>query len=409
MISAGEKPRILTVADGDMEARMIADHTQHLIHTAMSASDIAILVRTGTQMRAFEERFLAIGLPYRVVGGPRFYERLEIRDAIAYLRLIHAPNDDLAFERIVNKPKRGIGATTIATLRQTSQAQKISLTEAAEQLITMGAIRSAGRTGLKAFIDNMTRWRQQAEACTVDQLTTLVLEESGYLAMWRSDASADSSGRLDNLRELIIAVGEFPSLADFLDHVSLVMENQNDSYIDKVSLMTLHAAKGLEFEAVFLPGWEEGLFPNARALDEHGERGLEEERRLAYVGLTRARRLAFISHAHGRRLYGHWQPAIISRFISELPSGHIHADRSATYLSQHRRQSQSLADYVKTQANLSSLSQPPPFALGDRVFHRKFGYGTVTDAQSDKASVQFDQSDKKVVLVGFIIPADQAH
>ena len=277
-------------------------------------------------MREFEERFIALGLPYKVIGGPRFYERAEIRDALAYLRCVAQPDDDLAFERIYNQPKRGLGEATLAILHEYGRRAGLSLTRAARALVETEELKPRPRQILRGVLDDFDRWRRQSEQIPHEELAQLVLEESGYIDMWKAERTPDAAGRLDNLKELVRSMGEFPDLGAFLEHVSLVMDVDSGDEGARVSIMTLHAAKGLEFDLVFLPGWEEGLFPNQRSLDDSGLAGLEEERRLAYVGLTRARRQARIYYALNRRVRGLWQTSIPSRFIQELPADHVEFD-----------------------------------------------------------------------------------
>src|SRR5690348_2861270 len=322
-LNEGERIVLRSVWDGEEEARWVGDEIEQRQRKGDALSEVAILVRAGFQTREFEERFITLGLPYRVIGGPRFYERQEIRDALAYLRLIHQPADDLAFERIVNTPRRGIGDATLQSLHALSRMARIPLTESAARLVETDELKPASRKALRDFLTSLARWRGMAETMVHPELAGVVLDESGYTAMWQADKSPEAPGRLENLKELVVAMAEFENLGGFLDHVSLVMETTAASAGDMVSLMTLHSAKGLEFDTVFLPGWEEGLFPNQRAMDETGRAGLEEERRLAYVGLTRARRRAYVSHAANRRMYGQWQPTLPSRFIAELPREHV--------------------------------------------------------------------------------------
>src|SRR5579885_1912826 len=322
-LKEGERISLRGVWDGDEEARTIGEEIEALQRDRHPLAQIAILVRAGFQTREFEERFITMGLPYRVIGGPRFYERQEIRDALAYLRLVAQPADDLAFERILNTPRRGIGGATLQQLHAVAREQRLPLVEAARELIRGDRLRPAARNALAGFIAALDRWRAEAGRVGHTDLVQVVLDESGYTAMWQADRSPDAAGRLENLKELVVAMAEFENLAGFLEHVSLVMDNAADTAGDMVNLMTLHSAKGLEFDTVFLPGWEEGLFPSQRALDEGGLAALEEERRLAYVGLTRARRRGYVSFAANRRIHGQWQSAVRSRFVDELPPEHI--------------------------------------------------------------------------------------
>ncbi|HVD85693.1 MAG TPA: 3'-5' exonuclease, partial [Bradyrhizobium sp.] len=291
-------------------------------------NDIAILVRASFQMREFEDRFVTLGLPYRVIGGPRFYERAEIRDALAYLRVINSPADDLAFERIVNVPKRGLGDATLQMLHDHARKRRIPLSEAARAVVETDELKPKARGALRDLIVDFDRWRAQSEVTAHTELAEIVLDESGYTEMWQKDRSADAAGRLENLKELVRSMEEFENLQGFLEHISLVMDRDGDAEDDAVSLMTLHSAKGLEFDNVFLPGWEEGLFPSQRTLDEQGRAGLEEERRLAHVGLTRARRRAKLYFATNRRIHGTWSTTIPSRFLDELPAPNVEITES---------------------------------------------------------------------------------
>ncbi len=319
----GEKIVVRGLWDAEEEARWVGDKIEALQRQGHALSQIAILVRAGFQTREFEERFIALALPYRVIGGPRFYERQEIRDALAYLRLVAQPADDLAFERILNTPRRGIGSSTLQQLHILARNERLPLVEVARKLILGDRLRRAARNALGAFIASLDRWRAEVDRASHTDLAQMVLDESGYTAMWQADRSPDAAGRLENLKELVVAMAEFENLGGFLEHVSLVMDNAAEAGGDLVNLMTLHSAKGLEFDTVFLPGWEDGLFPSQRALDEGGLAALEEERRLAYVGLTRARRRGYVSFAANRRIHGLWQSAIRSRFVDELPSEYV--------------------------------------------------------------------------------------
>jgi DNA helicase-2/ATP-dependent DNA helicase PcrA len=325
----GERVKVRGVWDGDEEARLIAGEIEALQLKSFPLDEIAVLVRAGFQTREFEERFITLGIPYRVVGGPRFYEREEIRDAIAYLRVIHQPADDLAFERIVNKPARGIGKTTLQALHAAARLERLPLSIAAQRMVETDELKPAARGKLSAAMAMFSRWRDLAQGVDHIELTQTVLEESGYTDFWKLSKKPEAPGKLENLKELISGMEEFDDLAGFLEHVGLVMDVENQGDGAMVSVMTLHAAKGLEFETVFLPGWEEGLFPHQRAMDESGLAGLEEERRLAYVGITRAKTRCEISFAANRRIHGSWQAALPSRFIDELPAAHIEmeADR----------------------------------------------------------------------------------
>ena len=318
----GEKVRIRSLWDGDEEARFVGNEIENFQRSGSSLNDMAVLVRAGFQTRAFEERFLMLGLSYRVIGGLRFYERQEIRDAVAYLRVISQPDDDLAFERIINTPKRGIGTATMETINTHARAAEISMTKATTELLKMNAFKGKLANSLGNLLKSLEQWRGLIGTQTIAEITDIMLDESGYRAMWKSDKTPEAQGRLDNLKELVRAMGEFESLTAFLEHVGLVTDMSENNNSDMISIMTLHAAKGLEFDHVFLPGWEEGLFPHQRSLDESGRDGLEEERRLAYVGITRAKKTCTISFAGSRRIYNQWQSSIPSRFVSELPKEH---------------------------------------------------------------------------------------
>ena len=319
----GEKVTVTGAWDSEEEARGIGEEIEQLQREGHALNEIAILVRASFQMREFEDRFVTLGMPYRVIGGPRFYERAEIRDALAYLRLINSPADDLAFERIVNVPKRGLGDATVQLLHDHARKRRVPMTEAARAVIESDELKPKPRGALRGLLELVDRWRKQRDSLPHTQLAEIVLDESGYTEMWQKDRSADAAGRLENLKELIRSMEEFENLQGFLEHISLVMDNEKAAEADAVNIMTLHAAKGLEFNTVFLPGWEEGIFPNQRALDDQGRAGLEEERRLGHVGLTRARKRAKIYFATNRRMHGLWQTNIPSRFLDELPEADV--------------------------------------------------------------------------------------
>jgi DNA helicase-2/ATP-dependent DNA helicase PcrA len=324
----GEKVTVTGSWDSEEEARAIGEEIEELQRAGDNLNEVAILVRASFQMREFEDRFVTLGLPYRVIGGPRFYERAEIRDALAYLRVINSPADDLAFERIVNVPKRGLGDATVQMLHDHARKRRIPLFEAARNVVETDELKPKARGSLRDLILHFDRWRAQREVTTHTELAEIVLDESGYTEMWQKDRSADAAGRLDNLKELVRSMEEFENLQGFLEHISLVMDRDGGAADEAVSLMTLHSAKGLEFDNVFLPGWEEGLFPSQRTLDEQGRAGLEEERRLAHVGLTRARRRAKLYFATNRRIHGTWSTTIPSRFLDELPAPNVEITES---------------------------------------------------------------------------------
>ena len=319
----GEQVKIAGLWDDKEEATFVADEVEAWQRQGGKLSQAAVLIRAGFQTRAFEERFIQLGMPYRVIGGPRFYERAEIRDAIAYFRVVCQPDDDLALERIVNLPRRGIGDSTLRSVRAAARAGQASMFQTARTLCQTDELPARARNALAELIATFDRWRALPRDHGPRELAEIILDESGYTAMWQAERSPDAPGRLENLKELVKAVQEFDTLPAFLEHVSLVMENASASDVDMVSIMTLHGAKGLEFENVFLAGWEEGLFPNQRAIDEGGNKSLEEERRLAYVGITRARSRLTISFAANRRVYNQWSSSVPSRFIEELPAEHI--------------------------------------------------------------------------------------
>ncbi len=410
---AGEKVSIVELWDSDEEARMVAGKIEELRRGGDSLAEMAVLVRAGFQTRAFEERLIAIGIPYRVVGGLRFYERAEIRDAIAYMRATVQPADDLAFERIVNVPRRGVGDSALRTMHETSRAMGVPLIAAAAHLVQTGGMKGKVREAIGTLLRQMGLWREMLAVDGHVVTVATMLDESGYTGMWKQDKSAEAPGRLENLKELVRALADFETLAGFLDHVALVVENEERSDGDKVSLMTLHGAKGLEFDTVFLPGWEEGVFPNQRSMDESGNKGLEEERRLAYVGLTRARRRAIVSHAANRRIYANWQSSIPSRFLDEIPAEHVE-QTGASHVARDQRVAAATAFsgqfplVARRPRVIEAWEQPgrparaDAIPVGARVFHQKFGYGTVRAVDDDKLDVHFETSGDKRVLDRFV-------
>ena len=416
---AGGKVVLRGIWDGEEEARVTGEEIEVLQRKGHALSEIAILVRAGFQLREFEERFITLGLPYRVIGGPRFYERREIRDAIAYFRVTFKPDDDLAFERIVNLPRRGIGDATMQTLHHLASTEKIPLTVAAARLVETDELKPRVRAPLARLLDQFSIWRDQACGIPHFELAELILDESGLTVMWQKDKSPDAPGRLENLKELVTAIEEFETLPGFLEHVSLVMESTENAQGDMVNLMTLHGAKGLEFDTVFLPGWEEGVFPHQRAMNEEGTRGLEEERRLAYVGLTRARHNVVISFAANRHLYGSWESCLPSHFLDEIPEEHIERE-STRGIYGSARESGRLAedapgfDYAPAMSDgtqprvikgrarplkqaWSKAREPQDIVTGDEVFHIKFGYGRVCSVDGDKLEIAFETGVKKVL------------
>ena len=411
---AGEKINIRNVYDGKEEARYISDEIESYQRKKFNINEIAILVRAAFQTRSFEERFLKIGLPYQVIGGLRFYERAEIRDAIAYLRVINSTEDQLALERIINKPKRGLGEKTIQQIEYYSKSKKQSFEKSIRIIIETDEFGSKIRSSLKNFIKNIDRWRNFISPNKLGELLELVLEESEYVDMLQKDKSIDAPGKLENLKELVNAINEFDSLSDFLEHIQLVMDGGVNSNIDSVKIMTLHAAKGLEFKTIFLPGWEEGIFPNQKSMEEYGQSGLEEERRLAYVGLTRAKENIWIFSANSRLMHGQWIDSIPSRFINEIPEKIVNLN--STFSSSMPFYQSSIAtgwkdSFSKIQANLNkrtsslantAVSNNLIIHEGERIFHQKFGYGKVLNIDGDKLEIKFEKSDIKKVLASFI-------
>ncbi len=410
--SAGDPVSVVSLWDSDEEARMVGERIEAQRREGHKLAEMAILVRAGHQTRSFEERMITLGIPYRVVGGLRFYERAEIRDAIAYARVLAQPADDLAFERIVNVPRRGVGDGALRTMHEAARAQGVPLSVAASGLAQAGALKGRVRDGLLELMRGFETWRDMlGREGHVVTLATM-LDESGYTGMWKADKSPEAPGRLDNLKEFVRALADYETLGGFLEHVSLVMENDEQAGDDRVFLMTLHAAKGLEFETVFLPGWEEGLFPNQRALDEGGNKSLEEERRLAYVGLTRARRRAIVSFAGNRRIYANWQSSIPSRFIDELPEAHVERTGSAALQRERRVMAPSVFNGGPLMAR-RGLTPPvweqaarparqDSLDVGQRVFHQKFGYGHVTAVDEDKLDIEFEHAGQKRVMDRFV-------
>jgi DNA helicase-2/ATP-dependent DNA helicase PcrA len=402
----GELVAIRSLWDGAEEARFIGDEIEALHTKGEDLSSIAILVRASFQTREFEDRLIVLGVAYKVVGGARFYERQEIRDAIAYLRLISSFYDSMAFERIVNVPKRGVGDSTMQVLHSYARMQSISLWESCLQLFETDEIKGKAKLSLQSLIKDFERWHSKSKDLKPADLMKLVLDESGYNIMWLQDKSPDAAGRIENLKELVRAMGEYETLQDFLEHVSLVMDNNASGEEDKVSIMTVHAAKGLEFNSVFLAGWEEDIFPSAKSLKEKGVEGLEEERRLAYVGITRAKKRAFITYALNRRMYGGWQASLPSRFIEELPPQHVaHLKRSNFFnkdLQSKQRSVEEMSSARDARVSVESYQSSGQFKIGQRVFHIKFGYGKIVDIEGDKLEINFDHSGRKKVVASFL-------
>ncbi|MCX7566350.1 UvrD-helicase domain-containing protein [Sulfitobacter sp. F26169L] len=463
----GEKLRLIGHWDGEEEARWIGEEIESLQRGTrglrpFSLDHMAILVRASHQMRAFEDRFLTIGLPYRVIGGPRFYERMEIRDAMAYFRIVTSPDDDLAFERIVNTPKRGLGDKAQQKIQITARENGTNLVEGARILLAQNGIGGKGGAQLRLLIEGIDRWSSKLRGPRIEvnddsvldngaplrmeygppeinhmELAEMILDESGYTGHWQNDKTPEAPGRLENIKELVKALEQFENLQGFLEHVSLIMDNEKEGEGEKVSIMTLHAAKGLEFPAVFLPGWEDGLFPSQRSMDESGQKGLEEERRLAYVGITRAEEICTISFAANRRVFGQWQNAMPSRFIDELPEEHVEvltppglygggfgaatmpkstlhdaAAEANVYNSPGWRRLQARAGSRGTSQpseakNITiDMTATSSFVMGERVFHQKFGYGAIIGIEGDKLEVAFEKAGDKKVVARFLTAAD---
>ncbi len=442
--AGGEKVQVRGVWDGEAESRLIADEIERAKRSGRKYRDMAILVRASFQMRAFEERFVLLQIPYNVVGGPRFFERAEIRDAHAYLRLVQSEDDDLAFERIVNTPKRGIGETSVSKLLQIARANGVSASLAARGLVNTDELPARTRTALSNFLRDMDRWRHLRQTTDHARLLETILEESGYTDALRLDKNPTSQTRLENLKELVQSMSAFDTLESYLEHVSLVMDLDRGPDDDAVWIMTLHSAKGLEFPLVFLPGWEEGVFPSQRSMDDKGEKGLEEERRLAYVGITRAREQARISFVANRQVYGRWTSQLPSRFVDELPLANVEAasetgyygggpgmqettrsrwDEAASFGGSgysspgwKRAQDRTVArgfsgggsrqPVIEGDGRLVAVSIPASagagYARGDRVFHQKFGYGSVRGVEGNKLTVNFDKAGEKKVIDTFV-------
>ncbi len=457
-----EKVVVHAAWDSEEEARAVGEEIEQLQRIKHPLNNMAILVRASFQMREFEDRFVTLGLNYRVIGGPRFYERLEIRDALAYFRLVCQSADDLAFERIINTPKRGLGDTTVRNLHDYARARDIPMLAAAADIIETDELKPKARKALFDVVQDFRRWQGLLENTDHTVLAEQILDESGYTAMWQADKTAEGPGRLENLKELIRSMEAYESMRGFLEHVALVMDAEQNAELDAVSIMTLHSAKGLEFETVFLPGWEEGLFPHQRSLDEGGRSGLEEERRLAYVGITRAKRRCHIWFVSNRRIHGLWQSTLPSRFLDELPPSHVEVSASETSYGGYGGRggygqsrfdkadpftnNYSTPGWKRAQANKSDATRdnwgtrsghsverigygesgpktrtidgelvarsvadtPSKFFVGDRVFHLKFGNGNVASVEGNKLTIDFDRAGQKKVLDGFVERSDKS-
>ncbi len=422
----GDKINLISVWDGVEEAKITSLEIENLHSLGFRYDQIAVLVRAGHQTRYFEERFVDIGIPYKVIGA-KFYERLEIRDALAYLRVVQQPNDDLALERIINVPKRGLGTSTTSLIHSYAKNNNISFFSASQELLLTDELRPNVKRTLQNLINQFIDWNNHNKEISHTDLALKVLEESGYIGHWQNENSIEGEGRLENLKELINAMSAFDNLSGFLEHISLVMDGDNEAEAGEVSLMTLHAAKGLEFDAVFLPGWEEGIFPSQRSIDELGLLGLEEERRLAYVGITRAKKRLFITFAANRQIHGLWQGSIPSRFISELPKkiinenieGNLGADVSSYnqidfdlssnnysygpgFIRAKQNGIKSLNVYKNSQFEKSLPGPNLNLNVGQRVFHQKFGMGLIISSDGDKLNINFDKAGEKKVVSSFV-------
>ncbi len=434
------KIKVVSTYNGEEEAQFVAENIESLRRQGFAYADMAVLVRTAAQTREFEEKFISEALPYQVIGGLKFYERAEIRDALAYFRVVLQPSDDLALERIINKPARGIGAKSLEKFEAFARDQHLSLYQAIQQMLAEGQISGKAKTALVDLMNKFEDWRRTMQAVTPDELASQILEDSGYIDMLKADTSVEAPGRLENLKELVNVMSDienYPTLSEFMEHVSLVMDNDTQANEDVITLMTLHSAKGLEFDVVFLPGWEEGLFPHQRCLDEGGTQALEEERRLAYVAITRARKKLFILMAHNRRVYGQWQNNLPSRFINELPPQNIEiVNNAANYFSGNnyssyksnsavpswgakKRQTVSYDDddrysYVsddefasswggsmyKAKQNAKNLMSSTP--VGTKVYHETFGYGKVIAVEGNKLGIIFDNYGLKKLMKDYV-------
>ena len=403
----GDPLRIKSVWDDGEEARFVGEEVEAYQRDGHRLNDMAVLVRAGYQTRSFEERFMTLGLNYRVVGGLRFYERMEIRDAVAYLRLVNQNQDDLAFERIINTPKRGVGKATLEQIHTYAREQNCSLFDSLSALLEQAAIKGKAAKPLAEFVKHIFQWRSLTDTMPLADLMDRILEDSGYRAMWQAEKSPEAAGRVENLRELVRALAEFDTMEHFLEHISLVLDTESsDAPQDQLSIMSLHAAKGLEFPVVFLTGWEEGLFPSQRTMDEKGTTGLEEERRLAYVGITRAQKHCIISHAANRRIYNQWQSSIPSRFLQELPEEHTEILEGGTYSQRASGPAlfqKGIDAFVKKGPKLD-LGAPSPtgFKKGQMVTHVKFGQGIILNIEGDHLTVAFSGAGKKKIMADYV-------
>lgn len=432
------KIKVVSTYNGEEEAQFVVDEVSSLVHDGYQYSDMAVLVRTAAQTREFEEKFISEAIPYQVIGGLKFYERAEIRDALAYFRVVLQPHDDLALERIINKPARCIGAKSVEKFQAEARTHRISLYMAIEKLLAEGGVSGKAKSALSDLMEKFAEWRRAMNAVTPDELAEQILEDSGYIDMLKMDKSVEAPGRLENLKELVNVMSDtekYPTLADFMEHVSLVMDKDDMTNDNKVMLITLHSAKGLEFDVVFLPGWEEGLFPHQRSMDEGGSEALEEERRLAYVAITRARQKLYISMAHNRRVYGQWQNNLPSRFINELPPANIEICNKCTNFysgdygssaynkntysnSYNNRKFGSWNNHSKSEVTYDddtrysyvrsndSYRSVHAGVIGTKVHHDTFGYGKVVAAEGNKLEVYFDDYGRKKLMASYVTKID---
>ena len=438
-VNGGDKVKVIGVWDAPEEARRVGEAIERLEREGAALDQVAILVRAQYQTREFEDRFIQIGINYRIIGGFRFYERAEIRDALAYLRLIAQPQDDLAFERIHNQPKRGLGAKALEQIHSHARRTGLPLAAAALQLADSDELPKRTAITIGGLMRQFLYWREEAETLSSSDLLRLVLEETGYNAMLAADRSPESAGRAENLSELARAMEDYATLGEFLEHVSLVMDNDRSDAGETVTIMTIHAAKGLEFDNVFCVGWEEGVFPSQRAIDEGGLASLEEERRLAYVAITRARQHCTILHAANRRIYGQWTSSIPSRFIEDLPAEHSEQETTLTggaslWRANWSEQEDPFAHVARDRPDRAQTRGPgwqraltsgydtrparmrentrsaasfaaparSNIAIGAMVSHDKFGTGCVIDQEGNKLTILFEDAGEKRVLDSFV-------
>ncbi len=391
---SGDLVQVKSYWNGSEEAAQIIELIEAEQRAGRALSQMAVLVRASFQTREFEEALIRAGIPYKIIGGFKFYEREEIRDAVAYLRLVLNPDDDLAFLRVVNKPKRGIGEGAVKNIQTAAREKHLSLFQA----VAWAELRPSVRKALDEFIRKIKLAQESAKELPPARLAHHILQETGYIDFWRQDKGAEAQSRLENINELYNVLGEFETIAEFIGYTSLLTDTDEAVVDEQLVVMTLHASKGLEFETVFLPGWEEGLFPHQRTLDETSAKGLEEERRLAYVGITRAKQRVFISYAFNRRVYGQWQSAVASRFIEELPAEHI--DNLAR---KPKPKIQDINDF-SWQIPVKNTYQAPANKrrVGRKVYHETFGDGVVVREEGDRLEVLFADYGLKKVLAKFL-------